>query len=118
MPIGVKASVSPIGNVKRPVAVAIGVYFALCHLRGHQGVITSLNDSKHGTGSLHYYDEAFDGRTKHLKPEDRDWLFREMKSILEPCGFDVVLENAGGTNEHLHCEFQPKPGEKFIEVVP
>lgn len=69
---------------------------------GAELVITSLNDGKHLTASLHYSGKAFDARTRDIEPDKRKDL---AEAVHEALGneFDVVLES-----DHLHVEFQPK----------
>ena len=94
---------------------AIGVAYALLYARSRDTVITSINDGAHKNGSKHYSDRAVDLRTKHLPGEAEKVSFAlEMKRLLDTLGFDVILEYLSGANEHLHVEFDPKAGEKFI----
>ena len=73
---------------------------------GCECVITSANDSKHSEASLHYEGGALDFRTKTYK-FDRRALRQEVKAALGP-DFDVLLEDEGVVNEHLHIEYDPK----------
>lgn len=68
--------------------------------------ITSVNDSQHKTNSKHYSGHAFDIRTKDTGMPRR--LHEEIKKVLSPVGFDVILEDLNGVNEHIHVEFDPK----------
>ena len=77
--------------------------------------ITSANDSKHKSGSLHYKNRAFDIRTRNvvngvLGPEAVAWRQR-MADQLGP-DYDVLMEG-----DHIHAEYDPKPhpyiGESF-----
>lgn len=69
-------------------------------------IITSANDSTHSATSWHYKGRALDFRTKHYVG-DKTALVQEIKDDLGP-NFDVVLEDLGGNNEHLHVEYDPK----------
>lgn len=77
--------------------------------------ITSCNDSKHGAGSLHPYGRAFDVRTKNIEAltgssnatARKQDIVRICREQLGP-QFDVVLEDLGGENEHMHVEWDPK----------
>ena len=69
-------------------------------------VITSANDSKHGKDSLHYRGRALDFRTKNYTG-DKQALRDEIKEALG-ADFDVILEDLGGDNEHIHVEYDPK----------
>ncbi len=62
--------------------------------------ITSANDGKHMTNSLHYKNNAVDLRTRDMKnAKVCGW---EIKQYLGK-DFDVILEK-----DHLHIEYQPK----------
>lgn len=69
-------------------------------------VVTSANDSEHSTNSLHYAGKAFDLRTKHTGMSKA--VADAIRNQLAPLGFDVILEDLGGVNEHLHVEYDPK----------
>ncbi len=86
---------------------------------GVELIITSVNDSDHGYGSLHFSGGAFDARTKHidtLKMQSAyglnalDVKRKIHQAIKKNLGaeFDVLLEFIGRPNEHIHIEFQPK----------
>lgn len=66
-------------------------------------VITSVVDSKHSRGSLHYKGLAIDLRTRNLDNRAEAQLIRD--ALAEALGdeFDVVLER-----NHLHIEYDPK----------
>ena len=73
--------------------------------------ITSANDGRHSPTSLHYRDglcRALDFRTHQTDLDGREVALRnEVKARLGD-DFDVVLEDVGGPNEHLHVEYDPK----------
>ena len=69
-------------------------------------VVTSVNDGRHMDGSKHDTGEAFDCRTKATGRGPQ--IAREAHRVLGPLGFDVVFEDEGGSNEHLHVEWDPK----------
>lgn len=83
-------------------------------------MITSANDSVHGTNSLHSRDKicrALDFRTHNLftgRVNYRQQLLLQLASELRAAlpGFDVILESFGLPNEHLHVEWDPKPAPK------
>ena len=70
-------------------------------------LITSGNDKVHARGSKHYKNEALDFRTKHLTTESKHALVAAVKARLGR-SYDVILEDEGGANEHLHIEYDPK----------
>ena len=74
----------------------------LYQAKGRELVITSVTDSKHGPGSLHYSGQAFDCRTAGISPEEQASIAAAAKSSLTS-EFDVLLEA-----DHLHIEYQPK----------
>ena len=74
--------------------------------RGGKATITSANDGTHGTLSLHYKGMALDLRTKDFEG-NKQALVLEIKDRLGE-DFDVILEDEGKPNEHLHCEYDPK----------
>lgn len=71
-------------------------------------VITSVNDSKHGDGSLHFKGRAFDSRTKYEALNGREMALRDAVKEALGADFDVVMEAVGTDNEHLHVEYDPK----------
>ncbi len=83
---------------------------------GVEFIVTSVNDSNHGYGSLHFSGGAFDARTKHIDNTDGlsayDVKHRIWDAIRKNLGveFDVLLEFVGRPNEHIHIEYQPKRG--------
>jgi hypothetical protein len=70
--------------------------------------ITSINDSVHGTNSKHYRGEAFDMRSKNLTTDQKILAHSRLRAKLGPLGYDVLLEDLGGSNEHFHIEWDPK----------
>ena len=66
-------------------------------------LITSGRDGQHRIGSLHYEDKALDFRTKHLTTDDKRALVKRTKQRLG-LEYDVLLEQEGKANEHLHVE--------------
>lgn len=93
--------------VSRQVILAAGIINAANQLGLIDDItITSGNDSTHMKGSKHYSDEALDVRTKTLTTDQKHLLKDTVKARLGP-GYDVVLESEGGSNEHLHVEYDP-----------
>lgn len=80
------------------IYVANEVFFEL----GKNCTVTSVTDSKHGYGSLHYVGLAFDLRTKHISKGEVVKVARELKRRLTK-EYDVVVEET-----HIHVEYQPK----------
>lgn len=77
--------------------------------RGNRiATITSGNDSQHMKESLHYKNRAFDVRTKDVPNAVVMQIFNDLKTILNSDGYDVLHENPGTDNEHIHIEFDPR----------
>lgn len=94
----------------RELWYAVGVFDGLARdFLGKPIVITSLNDGRHGTNSRHYLGLALDVRTRNLTGGEATVLFEKAKQILDPQGYDTVLET-----DHIHCEFDPKADERFL----
>lgn len=70
-------------------------------------LITSGNDGKHMQDSKHFTDEALDFRTHHLTSTEKFNLINAVKDRLGR-DYDVILEDAGKDNEHLHIEYDQK----------
>lgn len=94
--------------------LAMGVVerVALSHFGlGYEPTITSCDDSVHGPRSLHPTGRAIDVRTKDILPRDKTAFVEEITKRLNGIGFDVVYEDDGGPQEHIHIEYDPKAGE-------
>jgi hypothetical protein len=105
----------------REVWYALGVIDGVSReFLGKPAVVTSLNDGTHKAGSLHYQGLAFDLRTRNMTPGETTSLFEKVKAILDPQGYDVIFEGTGtpgSSGTHIHCEFDPKPGQTFLVLV-
>ena len=77
---------------------------------GVNAVITSANDGKHMETSKHYADLAIDLRSKHLPPDAQHKVLATLKASLG-IDYDIILECPGQSNEHFHCEYDPKVGK-------
>jgi len=93
-----------INGVKPEIVFAIDVVSGIYESFAAELVITSINDSKHGYGSLHYIGYAFDCRIRNVEEGQIQHLVPEIKQKLGN-DFDVLLEK-----DHIHIEFQPKKG--------
>lgn len=82
-----------------------GVYHVACDtVDPPEIVITSANDSTHGTGSRHYTDEALDLRVHSFATEAARLRFAQaLRNELGPA-FTVLYESAGTPNAHLHLQ--------------
>ena len=67
-------------------------------------VITSANDSTHGSGSRHYRDEALDVRSQSFTTRASKDIFRMTLQARLGEKFTVLFENEGTDSEHFHCQ--------------
>jgi hypothetical protein len=94
------------------VAIAMLIAESLYRAAGGQLVVTSVNDSKHKDGSLHYRGFAVDLRLPSrcgcvVAGGDADrGIHSELVASLGP-SFDVLLEDPGGPAGHIHVEYDP-----------
>jgi hypothetical protein len=105
--VRLKSSVS-LNRVQPQLAIGINIVESILTGYGISPVITSVNDSKHMNGSLHYAGKAADFRT-HDWPEtlEKTIVVAAVSSALG-LEWDVVLEALGEDNEHMHVEWDPK----------
>lgn len=73
-------------------------------------IITSGSErtARHSRTSLHYAGQAVDIRTKHLDTRVQREQVRAAIAARLNKDFDVLLEDEGGHNEHIHIEYQPE----------
>lgn len=84
----------------------ISAYYVFESL-GYGCVITSGVGKEHKDKSLHPVGYALDYRTKHVKThQEKINILNQLKIALPCC--DIILEQEGGDQEHIHCEFDPK----------
>ncbi len=97
-------------TVRVPKSCIIAVAFInavnACEIEVDQWV-TSGNDSIHMGTSKHYHDEALDFRCKQMSALTKKVLIKEFSRRLGK-DYQVILENEGKPNEHIHCEYDPK----------
>lgn len=75
---------------------------------GRMATLTSGTDGEHGESSLHYLGMALDFRTKDIeKVNDKRAMIAEVRAILGR-DYDVIFEDEGRPNEHLHIEYDPE----------
>lgn len=85
----------------------LGIVAPLYEKAGHACHVTSGCDRTHSVKSLHYQNRALDFRTKHLPPAIKGPLVADIRAALIGLGYDILLENPGTSNEHLHIEWDP-----------
>lgn len=69
-------------------------------------VVTSGNDGQHMPASKHYTNDALDFRTRHI---ERGLKLKLKTDALQRlgAGYQAILEDVEGDNEHLHIEYDP-----------
>ncbi len=100
--IRVKDDSVNIAHLTTGALLALYVADQVYSLKNYETVITSGNDAKHSKTSLHYSNNAFDLRTRHMRESDKQPIADDIKVRLGQ-DFDVVLEH-----DHLHIECQPR----------
>ena len=93
------------------IVVAMTVAADLYHKLGEDCIVTSCNDGNHRMNSLHAIGHACDLRVHNLHmqhQEIRDFAL-EIQDYLGGVGgsFDVIAENLGTAQAHIHIEYQP-----------
>src|SRR5437762_873988 len=98
------------GNVVTPKVVIIAAAAVnAANQLGFEGptTVTSANDGVHKPNSFHYVDRALDFRTHDLTADQKHGWLAAVKIRLGS-EYDVLLEDEGKPNEHMHIEFDPK----------
>lgn len=72
-------------------------------------IVTGLCDGAHRVNSLHYIGRAVDLRTHNLAGIAERKNARDLLAGRLGRDFDVLYENPGQANEHIHVEYDPKP---------
>jgi hypothetical protein len=86
-------------------------FLALCHfmetILGLDTVtVTAALDGTHKVGSLHYVGRALDIRCKPYPPVKVSEVVQAFKKTYD-AEYDLIWENPGTPNEHLHLEYDP-----------
>lgn len=89
-------------GVRAEIILAMQIAANIYRAHGHELVITSVTDGKHGMGSLHYVGQAVDLRTSYFSRDEAAQVTVELREALGE-NYDVILEH-----DHIHVEFQPK----------
>ena len=100
------------------IGYALGVATVIYRESGAELIATSVKDGEHGPASLHPKGNAADCRTRHLSADQIGNILVALRRELEPVGFDVVDETDKPGAPHIHIEYQPKKGERFLQIVP
>lgn len=107
--VGVKSSSVKIGELHPSMeAVIVAVSQAASELGLPRPVITSGNDSRHSSNSLHYANRALDFRGRNLT---RAQGYALDDRVTEKLGgdYDVIFETfSNSSNNHLHVEYDPR----------
>lgn len=100
MEVGIKSGVK-LSGLQPQTVLAIMYAIVVCDRHATDFTITSVNDGRHGRGSLHGKGYAFDMRTRDMDDGVAEGVYVELKKCLSE-EFDVVLEN-----DHIHIEWDP-----------
>lgn len=87
------------------MAIAFPIIGKIYNDNGQDCRISSGNDGGHMPHSKHYINEALDFSIKMIEPAIKKKIIAEIKAALP--GYDVLHENVGTENEHLHVEYDP-----------
>jgi len=68
---------------------------------GQELVITCAMDGMHSAGSLHYYGQAVDLRSRYFTDSQKDSVVNQLNSTLG-INYDVIVHST-----HIHVEYQP-----------
>lgn len=94
-----KQGVNPLG-MRPEILIAAIVANEVYAIHGHNLVITSITDGKHGDNSYHYDGLAIDCRTFYFHEKDEiQSVATEIKERLANL-YDVIVES-----DHIHIEF-------------
>ncbi len=106
-------SVSLLG-VSPQIVFALQVADGAMREVGADCIVTSVSEpwARHSRTSLHYTGDAVDIRTKHLPGSEVKRQVEQRIATALGIDFDVILEDLGGRNEHIHIEWQPKRRER------
>jgi len=91
-----------VAGIQPPLLLALIIADQVYGIQSEQCVVTSVSDSKHMPGSLHYIGQAADLRMPGLNAKAA--VLAELKSRLGS-DYDVLIEA-----DHIHVEYQPKRG--------
>lgn len=98
-----KQGVNPFG-IKTELSIALQVCDTVYKENNSSMVVTSINDSKHSSASLHYNGCAADLRIWDFTSAQASAVVQEIKNALgNNPDYDVILES-----DHIHIEYQPK----------
>ena len=99
-------------NTQPPIYYAIGAAEVIYTSFGHRLVVTALTDGHEDRPlSLHNKGLAVDLRTRDIPADGLGPVFGSLTNLLNPLGFDVVLEK-----DHIHIEYDPKGGETWLRM--
>ena len=87
-------------GVRPEIAAALITIHSIIEKYG-EVVITAVTDGQHSVGSKHYIGCAVDVRSTHLNEEQKQEVFKQLKTALTD-EFVILLER---TPEHYHIQY-------------
>lgn len=101
--------------LRPPAWFAMGYIKAAFAMYAHSSPVrlTSGTEGQHMPQSKHYEGLAVDIGTRGLSTETEGQIVAFLRATLDPLGFDTFAHGEGA-DHHLHCEFDPKPGEVWL----
>jgi hypothetical protein len=94
-------------NADQAMAHALLVTTKVFEAHGYPTWVTSAADGSHMDGSKHYEGAAYDFRTHHVDKSYDKWsIVGQLRELLSP-SFQVLFEDEGLRNEHIHIEYDP-----------
>lgn len=94
-------------NNQQALSAILQVAESTFRMYGSTALVTSLGEGTHGKNSRHGVGQAVDFRSKHVdNSENKHAIIAILKECMPFC--DVILENEGQDNEHVHVEYDPE----------
>ena len=120
-----KKKAAELENLSKEMWIAVG--FIEAAYRFHTGkdlLITSGEDVAAGRKSNTKHKKnkngevnAIDGSVHGITLKQQTIILTVCRIYLDPLGYDTMIHKVKGGVRHLHCEYDPKKGEKLIRRI-
>lgn len=97
-------------GLRPEVVLAIALITPLFIKHEAEGTLSHAMDGKHSTNSLHYSGNAVDITFSSAVAHHIKLVILQSIQWMLGSDFDVLMEDTGKANEHIHIEFQPHTG--------